>query len=191
MWYYTLMKSNANHLIWIDLEMTGLNIAQDHIIEIALVITNNKLEILAESPVLAIFQPEEILKSMDEWNTKQHHKSGLVDRIRQSKITEAAAEQMMLEFLNLWVPAKKSPMCGNSICQDRRFLYRWMPTLETYFHYRNLDVSVLKELAKRWAPDIAKSFKKKSRHLALEDIHDSINELKHYREYFLTPEIIK
>lgn len=183
------MKPNANHLIWIDLEMTGLNVDQDRIIEIALVITNNKLEILAESSVLAITQEESVLEGMDEWNTKQHHKSGLIERIRQSKVTEAEAEEEMLKFLSLWVPPGKSPMCGNSICQDRRFLYRHMPKLEAYFHYRNLDVSTLKELAKRWAPEIAKSFNKKSRHLALEDIHDSINELKHYREHLFIAKI--
>ncbi len=178
------MTINANHLIWLDLEMTGLNVDQDRIIEIAMVVTNNKLEILAESPVLAIYQSDEILNAMDAWNTKQHQGTGLIARIKESKISEAAAEQVMLEFLALWVPAKKSPMCGNSICQDRRFLYRQMPRLEAYFHYRNLDVSTIKELARRWAPKIAKSFKKKSKHQALNDIYDSINELKHYREHF-------
>lgn len=175
------MKANAKNLIWIDLEMTGLNVDTDVILEIAIVVTDSALNILATSPALAIFQEPHILKAMDEWNTKQHNASGLVERIKNSTIDTAAAEQVMLEFLKPWVPAGKSPMCGNSICQDRRFLYRHMPQLEKYFHYRNLDVSTLKELAKRWAPSVAKSFKKKSRHLALEDIFDSINELKHYR----------
>ncbi len=178
------MKANAKNLIWIDLEMTGLNPDTDAIIEIALVITDSELNILAESPALAIFQEDEKLAAMDEWNTKQHHASGLIERIKTSSINAVAAEQVMLEFLKQWVPPGKSPMCGNSICQDRRFLYRHMPTLEKYFHYRNLDVSSIKELAKRWTPEVAKSFKKKSRHLALEDILDSINELKHYRKYF-------
>ena len=178
------MKANAKNLIWIDLEMTGLNPDTDAIIEIALVITDSELNILAESPVLALFQNDEKLAAMDEWNTKQHYSSGLIERIKNSSINTAVAEQVMLEFLKPWVPQGKSPMCGNSICQDRRFLYRYMPTLEKYFHYRNLDVSTIKELAKRWTPGVAKSFKKKSRHLALEDILDSINELKHYREHF-------
>jgi oligoribonuclease len=178
------MKANAKNLIWIDLEMTGLNPDTDNIIEIALVVTDSQLNILDQSPVLAIFQSSEILAAMDEWNTKQHHGSGLVERINNSIIDAITAEQVMLEFLKQWVPPGKSPMCGNSICQDRRFLYRQMPTLENYFHYRNLDVSTIKELAKRWAPEVAKSFKKKSRHLALDDILDSINELKHYRQHF-------
>ncbi len=182
------MKPNANHLIWIDLEMTGLNVDNDQIIEIAMVVTDNQLTVLAESPVLAIYQPPEILAKMDEWNTKQHQKSGLTARVIESKITVEAAQQVMLEFLAPLVPKGKSPMCGNSICQDRRFLYRFMPLLEAYFHYRNLDVSTLKELAKRWTPDLVKSFKKKSRHLALEDIYDSINELKYYREHLFKNE---
>lgn len=177
------MTVNANNLIWIDLEMTGLNVDTDFILEIAIVITDSNLNILAQSPVLALFQPDHILSGMDEWNTKQHTSSGLVDRSKASITNAAEAEKIMLNFLSKWVPAGKSPMCGNSICQDRRFLYRHMPALESYFHYRNLDVSTLKELAKRWAPQVAKSFQKKSRHLALEDILDSINELKHYREH--------
>lgn len=177
------MHANPNHLIWIDLEMTGLSPSNDRIIEMAMVITDSDLSVLAESPVLAIFQPEEIILGMDEWNTKQHHKSGLIERVRLSRIHEAAAEQVMLEFLEQWVPKDKSPMCGNSICQDRRFLANYMPQLERHFHYRNLDVSTLKELAKRWQPEIAKAYKKKSKHQALADIYDSINELKYYREH--------
>lgn len=181
------MKTNAKNLIWIDLEMTGLNVDQDVILEIALVVTDSALNILATSPALAIFQEAATLRAMDEWNTKQHNASGLVERIQASNIDVAAAEQVMLEFLKPWVPPGKSPMCGNSICQDRRFLYRHMPELEKYFHYRNLDVSTLKELAMRWAPNVVKSFKKKTKHLALDDIMDSINELKHYRaELFIT-----
>ena len=181
------MKTNAKNLIWIDLEMTGLNVDTDVILEIAIVITDSALNILATSPALAIFQEDTTLQAMDEWNTKQHNGSGLVKRIKTSSIDAATAEQVMLEFIKPWVPEGKSPMCGNSICQDRRFLYRHMPRLEKYFHYRNLDVSTLKELAKRWAPEVAKTFKKKSRHLALEDILDSINELKHYRAELFIP----
>lgn len=183
------MKANSTNLIWIDLEMTGLNVDQDHIIEIAMVITDKHLNVLAESPVLAIHQPKEIMAGMDDWNTKQHRQSGLTKRVELSVINEASAEQVMLEFVSAWVPASKSPMCGNSICQDRRFLYRWMPKLEAYFHYRNLDVSTLKELAQRWQPEVAKGFKKKSKHLALSDIYDSIDELKHYRQYLFNAKI--
>ncbi|MCD6047556.1 MAG: oligoribonuclease (3-_5 exoribonuclease) [Gammaproteobacteria bacterium] len=178
------MKSDEKNLIWLDLEMTGLNPDADRIIEIAMVVTDSELNVLAESPVLAVHQDDETLDAMDQWNTKQHKKTGLTKRVQESVITEAAAEQVMLEFVTPWVPPQKSPMCGNSICQDRRFLYRYMPKLEAYFHYRNLDVSTVKELAKRWQPEIMKSFKKKSKHLALDDIYDSINELKHYREHF-------
>ena len=184
------MKANAKNLIWIDLEMTGLDVDNDVILEIALVVTDSVLNILAISPALAIFQDKALLNAMDDWNTKQHNASGLIERINASNISAAAAEHVMLEFLTPWVPPGKSPMCGNSICQDRRFLHRHMPQLEQYFHYRNLDVSTLKELAKRWAPEVAKSFKKKSRHLALDDIIDSINELKHYRANLLIPSIL-
>jgi oligoribonuclease len=177
------MHANPNNLIWIDLEMTGLSPASDRIIEIAMVITDSELTVVAESPVLAIFQTEDIIAGMDEWNTKHHHKSGLIERVRMSTLDEAAVEAMMLEFLNQCVPKDKSPMCGNSICQDRRFLANYMPKLERHFHYRNLDVSTLKELAKRWQPDIAKAYKKKSKHQALADIYDSIDELKYYREH--------
>lgn len=183
------MTAKADNLIWIDLEMTGLNTDTDRIIEIATIITDAELNILAEGPVMAIYQPDEVLAGMDDWNQKQHKGSGLIERIKASTITEAEAEAATLAFIAQYVPAKKSPMCGNSICQDRRFLYRIMPKLEDYFHYRNLDVSSIKELALRWTPAVAKGFKKKSRHLALEDIRDSIEELKYYREHiFKLPE---
>lgn len=172
-----------NNLIWIDLEMTGLNPDQDHIIEIATVVTNSHLEILAEGPVLAIHQSAEILGGMDAWNTSHHNASGLVARIQASRITAAEAEAATLAFLQKWVPAGKSPMCGNSICQDRRFLYRQMPLLERYFHYRHVDVSTVKELARRWRPTLAEKTKE-SQHLALADIIESIEELRYYREHF-------
>ncbi len=179
------MKPNPNHLIWLDLEMTGLDPDNDKILEIATVVTDEKLNIIAEGPVLAVFQEDSLLNGMDEWNTKQHNKSGLVERVRNSTLDEQAAEAITLEFLMRFVPQNKSPMCGNSICQDRRFLYRNMPKLEQYFHYRNLDVSTIKELAKRWMPNVAKQFKKKSKHLAMDDIKESIAELMHYREHFM------
>lgn len=178
------MKPNPNHLIWLDLEMTGLDPDKDKIIEIATAVTDQFLNIIAEGPVFAIHQSDTILEGMDEWNTKQHSKSGLVLRVKNSTIDEQEAEAMTLEFLMRLVPQSKSPMCGNSICQDRRFLFRYMPKLEQYFHYRNLDVSTVKELAKHWSPQIAKQFKKKSKHLAMEDIKESIEELKHYRNTF-------
>ncbi|MCG6968168.1 MAG: oligoribonuclease [Gammaproteobacteria bacterium] len=178
------MPISENHLIWIDLEMTGLDTQNDSIIEIATIVTDSELNTLAEGPVLAIHQPDDVLNKMDEWNTKQHGSSGLVARVKQSTTTEAQAEQQTIEFLQQYVPAGKSPMCGNSICQDRRFLARNMPTLEAYFHYRNLDVSSIKELAKRWAPQICKGFEKKASHLALDDIKESIAELLYYREHF-------
>lgn len=178
------MNPKATNLIWLDLEMTGLDPSRDHIIEIATVVTNSDLAILAEGPVFAIHQPEEVLALMDKWNVKHHTKSGLVDRIKNSTTTLAEAEAATIEFLMHHVPPGKSPMCGNSICQDRRFLFRWMPKLEQYFHYRNLDVSTVKELAKRWMPNIVKGAKKNSKHIALEDIQDSIDELIYYREHF-------
>lgn len=177
------MKKNSN-LIWIDLEMSGLNPDSDRIIEIATVITDTHLEIVGEGPVLAIYQEDKVLENMDEWNTKTHSRSGLIERIRENGVSETYAEEQTLEFIQKYVPDNKSPMCGNSICQDRRFLWRFMPKLEAYFHYRNLDVSTVKELAKRWKPSSAKNFKKKSKHIALSDIKDSIDELKYYREYF-------
>jgi oligoribonuclease len=179
------MPQNPNNLIWIDLEMTGLDTQKDVIIEIATVVTDSELNTLAEGPVLAIHQSDDILNAMDEWNTKQHGNSGLTERVKNSNVNETEAERQTIEFLRQYVPANASPMCGNSICQDRRFLARCMPQLENYFHYRNLDVSSLKELAKRWAPEVFKGFSKESSHLALDDIRDSISELKYYREHLL------
>ncbi|MDO4699200.1 MAG: oligoribonuclease [Moraxella sp.] len=171
-------------LIWIDLEMTGLDTQRDEIIEIATIITDDKLNILAEGPVFAIKVPDATINGMDDWNKTQHGQSGLIDRVRRSNITLTHAEQATIEFLAKWVDKGISPMCGNSICQDRRFLARQMPTLEAYFHYRNLDVSSIKELCYRWRPDIASGYQKGGAHLALDDIRDSIRELRHYREHF-------
>ncbi|MBH1969905.1 oligoribonuclease [Moraxellaceae bacterium AER2_44_116] len=176
--------NKESNLIWIDLEMTGLNTDTDRIIEIATIVTDANLNILAEGPVMAIHQKDIVLNGMDEWNTRQHGKSGLVERVRRSTIDEAEAEAKTIEFLSRFVDAKKSPMCGNSICQDRRFLYRTMPKLEEFFHYRNLDVSTVKELARRWRPEIMAGLSKESSHQALNDIRDSITELRYYREYF-------
>jgi oligoribonuclease len=178
------MPQSALNLIWIDLEMTGLDTVDDHIIEIATVVTDSELNVIAEGPVIAIHQPDAVLAGMDDWNQRQHGGSGLLERVRQSTTTAAEAEAATLAFLREYVPANASPMCGNSICQDRRFLAREMPDLERHFHYRNLDVSTLKELARRWAPRMP-AFSKVSRHLALADIHDSIDELRHYREHFI------
>ena len=179
------MTQDANNLIWIDLEMTGLDTQQDVIIEIATVVTDSNLNVLAEGPVLAIHQPDSVLDAMDEWNTNQHGKSGLTQRVKDSRVSEAEAEAQTLAFLQQYVPKGSSPMCGNSICQDRRFMARCMPELEAYFHYRNLDVSTLKILAARWSPAMANGVVKESSHLALDDIRDSIAELKYYRENFL------
>jgi len=176
------MTQDANNLVWIDLEMTGLDTQTDRIIEIATIVTDASLNILAEGPVIAIHQSDAVLAAMDEWNTTQHAGSGLTRRVRESRIDEAQAEQLTLSFLSNHVPANASPMCGNSICQDRRFLARCMPELERFFHYRNLDVSTLKELARRWAPAVANGFVKQSTHLALDDVRDSIRELQYYRE---------
>jgi oligoribonuclease len=176
---------NESHLIWIDLEMTGLIPEKHRIIEIATIVTDVHLNVLAEGPMLAVHREEEELALMDEWNTRQHGGSGLTTRVRASTITDAEAEAQTIAFLEKWVPAGKSPICGNSICQDRRFLARWMPQLERYFHYRNLDVSTLKELCTRWAPQVAKGFDKQSKHLALDDIKESIEELRYYRNHFL------
>ena len=176
------MRQDPQNLIWIDLEMTGLDPERDYIIEIATIVTDKHLSILAEGPVIAIFQPDEVLLNMDDWNTKQHTKSGLTERVRTSRTNATQAQEQTLLFLQQYTPPGSSPMCGNSICQDRRFLAREMPQLEAFFHYRNLDVSTIKELAVRWTPDIAKGFKKASSHLALDDIHDSIDELQYYRD---------
>lgn len=179
------MKKSNQNLIWIDLEMTGLDPEHDKIIEIATVVTDTHLNILAEGPVFAIHQTDERLALMDEWNTKQHNKSGLVQRIRESAVTESEAEQATIEFCKQFLDKGKSPMCGNSICQDRRFLCRYMPELANFFHYRNLDVSTLKELTKRWRPELMSGLKKESKHLALDDIKESIAELIYYREHFI------
>ncbi|MEB3839337.1 oligoribonuclease [Pseudomonas guariconensis] len=176
---------NAQNLIWIDLEMTGLDPDNDVIIEMATIVTDSELNTLAEGPVIAIHHSDEVLSRMDDWNTRTHGASGLTQRVRESRIDMAEAEAQTLAFLEQWVPKGKSPICGNSICQDRRFLYRHMPKLEGFFHYRNLDVSTLKELAARWAPQVRDSFKKGGTHLALDDIRESIAELRHYREHFI------
>lgn len=185
------MSQNPENLIWIDLEMTGLDPQHDRIIEIATLVTDKHLNVLAEGPVLAVHQDDAVLAGMDEWNTRQHGGSGLTQRVRDSRVDEAQAQARTLEFLQAWVPANVSPMCGNSICQDRRFLARCMPELERWFHYRNLDVSTLKELAKRWAPSVASGFNKESRHLALDDIRDSIEELRYYRTQLFRPDVLE
>ena len=176
---------DANNFIWIDLEMTGLDSDQDRIIEVATVVTDDQLRVLAEGPVIAVHQSDALLDAMDEWNTTHHTRSGLVQRVRESADDEASAEQATLEFLKQHVPPGASPMCGNSICQDRRFLARGMPALEAYFHYRNLDVSTLKILCQRWSPTVATGVVKRSAHRALDDIRESIDELAYYREHFL------
>ncbi len=182
------MNTDAQRLIWIDLEMTGLDSRTDAIIEIATVVTDGNLDVVAEGPVLAIHQDDARLAAMDEWNTRQHGASGLIERVRNSRLTAADAERQTLDFLAGHVAAQGSPMCGNSICQDRRFLAREMPQLEAFFHYRNLDVSTLKILAGLWAPGVLAGVSKESRHLALADIHDSIAELRHYRRFLLNGE---
>jgi oligoribonuclease len=181
-----LTLSDQN-LVWIDLEMTGLYPDTDRIIEIAVVVTDPHLNHLTEGPVFAVHQSDATLDAMDAWNKGTHGKSGLIDRVKASTLDEVAAEAQVIEFLKRYVPAGKSPMCGNSICQDRRFLARGMPKLEAFFHYRNLDVSTLKELARRWKPDILPGFKKAQAHTALADIHESIDELVYYRQHFLLP----
>lgn len=183
------MTLSETHLAWIDLEMTGLAPDSDTILEIATIVTDSQLNVLEEGPVLAIHQSDAVIAGMDEWNTLHHGQSGLIARVRDSDIDMAGAEQLSLAFLNRWIPAGKSPICGNSICQDRRFLARWMPDLERFFHYRNLDVSTVKELARRWAPEIAAGFTKEGRHEALSDIRESIRELQYYRETLLKDEV--
>ena len=182
------VRPDETRLVWVDMEMTGLHPDIDRIIEVAMIVTDSELNVLAEGPVLAIHQPDAVLDAMDRWNQSTHGKSGLIDRVRASTLTEAAAQRILLDFMRAWVPAGKTPMCGNSIGQDRRFMARYMPELEEYFLYRNLDVSTLKELAKRWAPGVYKSFKKRGAHTALADIQESIDELRHYRRYFFNPD---
>jgi oligoribonuclease len=179
------MPQNPSNLIWIDMEMTGLSPDNDRIIEVALVVTGAELNTIAEAPVLVVHQSDAVLDGMDSWNKGTHGKSGLIDKVKASILDEAAVEEQMIAFLKQYVPERASPMCGNSICQDRRFLARHMPKLEAYFHYRNLDVSTLKELAKRWRPGLSEGFKKASKHEALADIYESIEEMKYYREHFI------
>ncbi|HEV3239130.1 MAG TPA: oligoribonuclease [Casimicrobiaceae bacterium] len=181
------MPRDANHLIWIDMEMTGLKPEADRIIEVALVVTDGALTTVAEAPVLVVHQDDVTLAAMDSWNQATHARSGLIDRVKTATLDEAEVEQRMLAFLHEHVAPRASPMCGSSICQDRRFLARWMPALEDYFHYRNLDVSTLKELCRRWKPDVAKGWVKQGKHEALADVYESIAELKYYRDKFISP----
>lgn len=185
---FAMSHVNSLNLIWIDLEMTGLDPIHDRIIEIATVVTDADLNVLAEGPSMAINQAQTLLDGMDEWNTKQHGNSGLIERVSQSTISEAEASAATLNFLRQWVPEGQSPMCGNTIGQDRRFLVRYMPELAAFFHYRNLDVSTLKELARRWRPELLEGFVKQAKHLALDDVYDSIAELRYYREHFIRAE---
>jgi oligoribonuclease len=177
--------SNQNNLIWLDMEMSGLLPDTDRILELAAVVTDAELNVLGESPVFVVHQIDAVLDGMDAWNKGTHGRSGLIEKVKASTMTEAEASVQMIEFLKQFVPSGKSPMCGNSICQDRRFMARYMPELESFFHYRNLDVSVFKELARRWKPEIYSGFKKASKHTALADIYESIDELKYYREHFI------
>jgi len=179
------MAQDQNNLLWIDMEMTGLNPDSDRIIEVALIVTDAQLVTVAEAPVLVVHQSDAMLDGMDSWNKSTHSRSGLIDKIKTSVLTEAEVEGQMLAFVAQHVPSRTSPMCGNSICQDRRFLARWMPKLEAWFHYRNLDVSTLKELVRRWKPELAKGLSKHGKHEALADVYESIEELKYYREHFL------
>jgi oligoribonuclease len=179
------MPQDQNNLIWLDMEMTGLNPDTDRVIEIAIVITDSKLVTVAEAPVLVVHQDDAALAAMDDWNKGTHARSGLIEKVKASTLAETDAERSMLEFLAQYVPIRTSPMCGNSICQDRRFLARWLPKLEAYFHYRNLDVSTLKELVKRWKPELARGVVKNGKHEALADIYESIEEMKYYRDNFI------
>ncbi len=179
------MAQDQNNLVWLDMEMTGLDPAKERIIELAMVVTDANLNVLAESPVWVVHQEDAVLDAMDNWNKGAHGKSGLIEKVKASALSESEVEAQALAFLKPYATKDKSPLCGNSVHQDRRFMVLWMPKLEDWFHYRNLDVSTLKELAKRWRPDLIKSFKKAQKHEALADIHESINELKHYREHFL------
>jgi oligoribonuclease len=179
------VAQHESRLVWLDMEMTGLEPDTDRIIEVAVVVTEPDLTVVAEGPVLVIHQPDSVLDAMDNWNKTTHGKSGLIDKVKASTLDEAQAEKLLTDFLSQHVPAGKSPLCGNSISQDRRFMFRYMPNFERFFHYRNLDVSTLKELARRWAPKVYKGFEKKGRHEALADIYESIDELKYYREHFL------
>jgi len=181
----TPLRPNEFNLVWVDMEMTGLDPDKERIIEVAVVVTDPELNIIGEGPVFAIHQPDEILDAMDAWNKGTHGRSGLIERVKASTVTEADAEAALIEFLKKYVPAGKSPMCGNTICQDRRFMARGMPKLEAFFHYRNLDVSTLKELCRRWKPDLVSGFKKHQKHTALADILESIEELRYYREHFI------
>ncbi|MDX5152503.1 MAG: oligoribonuclease [Acidiferrobacterales bacterium] len=179
------MPQDPNNLIWIDLEMTGLNPEADRIIEVATIVTDSQLNVLAEGPVIAVHQDDQIMNSMDEWNTRTHGKTGLTERVKNSRTVENEAEKQTIDFLKQYVGKNQSPMCGNSICQDRRFLARYMPELEAWFHYRNLDVSSIKELAKRWKPEILGGYSKKNTHQAMDDIRESIEELQYYRKHFM------
>jgi oligoribonuclease len=180
-------RFDESNLVWVDMEMSGLSPDTDRVLEVAVVVTDAQLAVLAEGPVLVVHQSERVLSGMDSWNTATHGRSGLTDRVRASRLDEEQAQRQLIGFLQTLVPAGKSPMCGNSICQDRRFMARWLPQLEAYFHYRNVDVSTLKELARRWKPDVYRSFEKKSRHEALADIYESVDEMRHYRQFFIQP----
>jgi oligoribonuclease len=179
------MARDPNNLVWLDMEMTGLNPDSDRILELAIVVTDSNLEMVAESPVWVVHQSDAILDAMDDWNKKTHGRSGLLERVKATRHDDAMVEAEALEFMKKYVGERQSPMCGNSICQDRRFMARYMPSLEAWFHYRNLDVSTLKELCKRWTPEVYKGFKKQGKHTALADIYESIEELRYYREHFI------
>ena len=179
------MAANPDNLLWLDMEMSGLNPEIERVLEIAIVVTDSQLNMVAEAPVFVVHQSDTVLGAMDAWNKSTHAKSGLIDRVKASTLAEAEVERRLVEFLSAYAPAGTSPMCGNTVHQDRRFMARYLPALEAFFHYRNLDVSTLKELMKRWRPDLAAGFVKHGKHEALADIHESINELKYYREHFL------